>query len=384
MYPRLGWRLPPALSELEATAYQLCSPFRNSSPKTIGHTHNASIDRPSMVDIYKSNKREWHTHYGTDQQPVYTNRCIPARLGSSLSRSEDRGILEQRRTAVAHQYARTEGGLSCHPVVLEYGLATLGKTNSVANGQLDGSGLRKQTGRDQIERSNEVSFGHVGIVPGEEHNLSGTTLARNSELSCRCRVTTTERQNRVDSRQRDLWENPETLLQPAGGPFCVQTESSTPVVRRPDPSAMAINGFTLDWSQWTSLIYPPIVLLNRILLKIRQDRATALVIAPAWAGQPWYPTLLEMLVDFPAKLPRSETTLFLPFDKMAVHPLWKTLALTVWPLSGEECKQQDFQRRCAMSSWLPGERVLQRDTQDLGRSGLAGVLKGRSVPFQHL
>ena len=54
------------------------------------------------------------------------------------------------------------------------------------------------------------------------------------------------------------------------------------VARRPDPGAMAIDAFTLDWSQWTSFIHPPIVLLGRILLKIRQDKATALLIAPAW------------------------------------------------------------------------------------------------------
>ena len=59
------------------------------------------------------------------------------------------------------------------------------------------------------------------------------------------------------------------------------------VERRPDPAAMAIDAFSLDWSQWTSSIQPSVVLLNRVLLKIRQDRATALLIAPAWLGNPW-------------------------------------------------------------------------------------------------
>ena len=153
------------------------------------------------------------------------------------------------------------------------------------------------------------------------------------------------------------------------------------VARRPDPGKMAIDAFTLDWSKWTLFIHPPIVLLNRVLLKIRQDRATALLIAPAWVGQPWYLLLLDMLVDFPAKLPISQKTIFLPFDQTAVHPLWKTLALTVWPLSGDECKQQEFQRWCAISSWHLGEQALQKGMQAHGKFGLAGVVKGKKCPF---
>ena len=152
----------------------------------------------------------------------------------------------------------------------------------------------------------------------------------------------------------------------------------------PDPGAMAIDAFTLDWSQWTSFIHPPIVLLHRILLKIRQDKATALLIAPAWAGQPWYLSLLEMLVDLPAKLPTSQKTIFVPFDQTAVHPLWKTLALTVWHLSGYECKQEDFQRRCATFSRHLGEQVPRKDMQAHRKLGSVGVLKGKNVPFQQL
>ena len=202
------------------------------------------------------------------------------------------------------------------------------------------------------------------------------------------RITTNECQDRVDSCETSVCENLNTLLHPRSRPVCVQAKSSSSLVcgtsPRPDPGAMVIDAFTLDWSQWTSFIHPPIVLLNRVLLKTRQDRATALLMAPAWVGQPWYPSLLDILVDFPAKLPISQKTLFLPFDQTAVHPLWKTLALTVWPLSGDECKQQEFQRRCAISSLYLGEQVLQKGMQAHGKLGLTGVMKGTGVPFQQL
>ena len=94
--------------------------------------------------------------------------------------------------------------------------------------------------------------------------------------------------------------------------------------------------------------------------------------------------LLEMLVEFPALLPTWKKTIFLPFNQEAVHPLWKTLALAVWPLSGDECKQQAFQEWCATSSWHHGGPVPRNGTKALGGSGLAGVVKGTNVHFQHL
>ena len=173
------------------------------------------------------------------------------------------------------------------------------------------------------------------------------------------------------------------LLQATGRYLWFQTEPPTPLylARRPDPAAMAVDAFTMDCSQWISSIHPPIILLNRVLLKVHLDKATALVIAPTWDAQPWYPMLLEMLVDFPALLPTWKKTIFLPLNQEAVHPLWKNLPLAVWPLSGDECKQKAFQERCAISSWRQGGPVPRNGTNALGGSGLAGVVKGRNINF---
>ena len=65
------------------------------------------------------------------------------------------------------------------------------------------------------------------------------------------------------------------------------------VPRYPDLGALAVDAFLLDWSKWTCLIHPPVVLLPRVLRKIKEDRATAvLIIAPNWTGQPWFPDLI--------------------------------------------------------------------------------------------
>ena len=156
------------------------------------------------------------------------------------------------------------------------------------------------------------------------------------------------------------------------------------VARYPDPRSIATDAFLQHWGQWTVFIHAPIMFLPRVLQKIQQDQATGLVIAPTWPGQPWFPTLLELLVDVPAQLPITERTIFLPFEQQAIHPLWKTLRLTVWPLSGLVCKQQVFHQRCARFCWPLGGKALKGDKKDPSSCGLAGVCRGINVPFQLL
>ena len=54
--------------------------------------------------------------------------------------------------------------------------------------------------------------------------------------------------------------------------------------------------------------------------RMRQGKATCLMIIPAWQGQPWYPDLLEMLVDYlhVCQYPRQQLS-FLSVRKKFVH-----------------------------------------------------------------
>ena len=86
------------------------------------------------------------------------------------------------------------------------------------------------------------------------------------------------------------------------------------MARYPDPGSIATDAFLQPWNQWTVFVHDPTLLIPRILQKLRQDQAAGLVIAPTWPGQPWYPILVELLVEFPAQLPMTEWTITLPFD----------------------------------------------------------------------
>ena len=117
------------------------------------------------------------------------------------------------------------------------------------------------------------------------------------------------------------------------------------VSRHPDPGAVVVDAFRMDWSHWKSFIHPPVVLLSRVLQKVRNDRATALLVAPDWPGQSWYPEILLMLSGAPFQLPRERSLLSLPFEPGAVHLLWRSLNPTVWPISGDPTEQQASQQK---------------------------------------
>jgi hypothetical protein len=150
---------------------------------------------------------------------------------------------------------------------------------------------------------------------------------------------------------------------------------------RPDPFATGIDAFQQDWTNLHAYANPPWILMPRVLTKIRRDKASVLLIAPVWPSQPWYPTLLQMLVDQPWLLPQRED-LFLPGflgNQPPVNaPQWQVAA---WPLSGDNMKQKAFQ---ATLPPLSPTDILNGLPSRMGPRGVnlvAGVVQNRLILF---
>ncbi|KAA6388217.1 MAG: putative reverse transcriptase [Streblomastix strix] len=58
------------------------------------------------------------------------------------------------------------------------------------------------------------------------------------------------------------------------------------------------NAFNYKWSKVKLYIHPPIPVLNRVLQKMKQDKAQGIVIAPIWPGQSWYTKLKNLSTRF--------------------------------------------------------------------------------------
>lgn len=100
-----------------------------------------------------------------------------------------------------------------------------------------------------------------------------------------------------------------------------------------DPGSIAVDAFTMRWDKFFFYAFPPFILINRVLQKIRAERAEGIVVVPRWPAQPWYPLFLSMLDSDVFTFKANSNTLLSP-DREP-HPLWRSLTLEVGKLSGK-------------------------------------------------
>ena len=97
---------------------------------------------------------------------------------------------------------------------------------------------------------------------------------------------------------------------------------------RPDPGAVAIDAFTIDWSKY-NLIYcfPPFSPIGKVLQFIQESKTTAILVYPHWPTPFWYPHLLQLMKSPPVTIQIHKKTLALPHQPEEVHPMFTKLQL---------------------------------------------------------
>ena len=66
----------------------------------------------------------------------------------------------------------------------------------------------------------------------------------------------------------------------------------------PDPNAKFIDAFSLDWSKFDFIyLFPPFRLMTRCLQKVRKEANKAMIVCPAWWGQPWASQVHQLASD---------------------------------------------------------------------------------------
>ena len=92
---------------------------------------------------------------------------------------------------------------------------------------------------------------------------------------------------------------------------------------RPDPGAALVDAFSTSWSEFNFYCFPPFSCILKVLQKIRQDRATGVIVVPRWPTQTWYSILMTMLVQPPVILKPHPRLLTLPTLPLERHPQYK-------------------------------------------------------------
>ena len=153
---------------------------------------------------------------------------------------------------------------------------------------------------------------------------------------------------------------------------------------KPDPDAAVTDAFSMTWTQVLGYAFPPFCLIGRTLAKVRQDRATIVLVAPTWHAQPWYTHLITMLVAEPVLLPPMPNLLVAPDGKP--HPLVQTnrLTLAAWKVSADRKAQKSFQNTLEHFSAKTDGTARTALTRSPGINGLAGVVNNRLIQFRPL
>ena len=153
---------------------------------------------------------------------------------------------------------------------------------------------------------------------------------------------------------------------------------------RPDPKAVAVNAFTLSWSNKRFYAFPPFCVIARMLHKINKDKATGIVVVPDWPSQPWYSRLAKMLINIPVLVSARENLLFMPSNPQEKHRLRKSLRLIICEVSGSDIDCRDFRHKHRGSYFHHGERVRGKYTHPTSINGKGMRAGDTFIPFRRL
>ena len=110
----------------------------------------------------------------------------------------------------------------------------------------------------------------------------------------------------------------------------------------PDPEAIEVDAFTVDWSRWINVYaFPPFSQIQKAICKLGEDLADSLFILQNWPTAVWYPQMMRLLTRRPILIPKGKRMLQLMHTDSA-HPLHQRLQLLVVTLSGKPSKHEDF------------------------------------------
>lgn len=105
------------------------------------------------------------------------------------------------------------------------------------------------------------------------------------------------------------------------------------------------------------------------------------MVVPFWTTQPWFPSMLRMLIAALVILPTR--VLHLPFN-MEVHPLQGKLQLIVGLVSGNTTKGKVSWIKLLMSSLRPGETTPTRSIVNILQDGIISVVTNALIPLIQL
>ena len=165
--------------------------------------------------------------------------------------------------------------------------------------------------------------------------------------------------------------------------LCIASNKTASFSWRLDPEAEGTDAFSQNWAMAKCYANPPWCLIARCLSQVRRQMARMVIITPLWNSQPWFPTILGLLENFPRLLPARTDLVVLPTMQEFVMKQGVP-ELVAWPISGDPLHHKEFLQRLQSSSCLLGELRPSRTITHCLPNGLIGVSRGIGIPLLDL
>ena len=145
---------------------------------------------------------------------------------------------------------------------------------------------------------------------------------------------------------------------------------------RADQEAWGIDSLAQDvnWAQFTlPYCFPPFPLLQQVLDKCRRQEVHRMVlVAPWWTGEPFFPALLDMLLE--CRRIRVQSNLVMDLPSNSPPPDLRRLKLVACLISGKSGEKASTSTRLRRSLLRPhGEPQPKAATTEHGASGSTGA-----------
>ncbi|CAL8112964.1 unnamed protein product [Orchesella dallaii] len=107
----------------------------------------------------------------------------------------------------------------------------------------------------------------------------------------------------------------------------------------PDRGCVGVDAFTITWKGNLLYAFPPFALIPKVLRKIRDEKATVVVVVPNWSSQPWFPMYMSMKVSEILRMGPDKKLLTCPLSRQN-HPM-KSMQLLAAVLCGKHSELKD-------------------------------------------
>lgn len=151
----------------------------------------------------------------------------------------------------------------------------------------------------------------------------------------------------------------------------------------PNPNAFAVDAFSMTWTnECVYLFFLHLVYWIEFYRKSR-DQAEAVLVAPLWPTQMWFPKLLTLIVEQFFILPAVTDILIMPTDPQRQHPLRK-MRLGCFRLSGKPLQSENYRKTLLKLSSLPGDHQLRSNIGRTSNDCCCFVTHERLIQLYHL